>query len=233
MRTAGLPVRSALGTHLTDPATLDAVPFTFGGAGVVLGRQPDGALATVPLFRPEPTSVFLLGSTALAQLVAFRSLAVGASVAVESRRPGPWPGFAHLAAGSSGTMALAEGPVRGSGTATAPLLVVRDPDPGPDQPAGPAGWTTTLTVVGQLTPANRDALSGADLVLVQSATLAEARAVASALARPEAEQLVAALPEEDVGAVTRHGVRTWSSAPTSVERWLIGSVGRTPGSRRP
>ncbi|WP_181428940.1 hypothetical protein, partial [Modestobacter versicolor] len=96
---------------------------------------------------------------------------------------------------------------------------------------GPASWSTTLTVLGQLTADSRDLLAGADLVLVQSPTPAEARTVAAALARPEAELPLSRLDPEEIGAVTRHGVRTWSSAPTSVERWLIGAVDRRPPRR--
>jgi len=239
MRTTGLPARSTLGTSLTDAATLDAVQVPLGGAGVVLGRGADGRPQPVPLFRPEPTSVVVLGGTALAQLVAFRSLAVGARVLVSTADPARWTSFAHLGAGGSGDVRLLPRPVPAGGTADVPHLVVADgvlPDVAGQSTAdvpqeGPASWCTTLSVLGQLTDGSRDLLAGADLVLVQSPSAAEARAVAAALARPEAEALLGRLGPEEVGAVTRQGTRSWASAPTSVERWLIGAVDRPPVRR--
>jgi hypothetical protein len=236
MRATGLPAPSALGTSLTDAGTLDALLVPLGGAGVVLGRTTSGRPATVSLFRPEPTSVVLVGSRPLAQLIAFRSMAVGARVLVSTVDPARWTNVARLAAGSSGDVRLVPRPAGGPGTATVPHLVVADgvlPEDADQASGGPGSWSTTLTVLGQLTDGSRDLLAGADLLLVQSPSSAEARAVAAALARPEAEALLAGLGPEDVGAVTRHGVRTWASTPTSVERWLIGAVYRLPARLDP
>lgn len=219
---------SPLGTHLADRATAAAVTLRTGGSGVVLGRDGTGALATVSLFRPEPTTGVLVGGLPLAQLLAFRCLAVGAVVVVETSRPAAWQDFVHLSAGQTGsisTVARALDDV--AGTVDRPRLLLVDAEtPASAEPHRPTGWSTVVTAHDQLSQWSAPLLAGSDLALLQSLTSAEARTAASTLNLPDAARDMAGRPPGSVVVASRAGWRTVQVETTDVERWLVGDLAR-------
>jgi hypothetical protein len=217
-----------LGTHLADRATAAAVTLRTGGSGVVLGRDDSGGLAGVALFRPEPTTGVLVGGIALAQLVAFRSLAVGAAVVVETGRPAAWQAFVNLAAGSTGSITtVAHAPDEGPGTVDRPRLLVVDADsPASVEPHRPGGWSTVLTAHDRASSWNAPLLAGCDVALLHQLAPGEARVVATALNLPDAARALSGQPPGRVAVASRAGWRSVSVQLTEVERWLIRDLVR-------
>lgn len=216
----------ALDTHLADRATAAAVTLRTGGSGVVLGRDERGAPAAVALFRPEPTTGVLVGPLALAQLVAFRSLAVGAAITVETHRPATWQNFVRLAAGQTGhlrTVARAEDDE--PGTVDRPRLLLVDAESAAGVEAHrPGAWATVLTAHPQASSWNAPLLAAADVALLRSLSTAEARLVAGALNLPAATRPMTGADPGLLVVASRAGWRRLRIAPTDVEQWLIGDL---------
>jgi hypothetical protein len=223
---------SAVGTHLADESTVASLELTAGGAGVLLGADQQGALRALSLFRPEPTQALAVSGLALAQLLAFRSLAVGAQVVVETARPAAWQSFASLAAGTSGWIALVEQADTGrAGTSVAPQLTVLDHQASAATESRRAGiWGTVLTVHDQVSHWNAELLAAADVVLLQELNVAESRQVGKVLAVPPDQPALSALPPDVVTVATRAGMLSVQVRATSVEQWLIGPVLRRTGA---
>lgn len=64
--------------------------FPVSGCGQVVGADDRGRAVALPLFGPRAQRVELCGTLHLAQQVVLRSLALGASVRIYSRRPAAW-----------------------------------------------------------------------------------------------------------------------------------------------
>jgi len=221
-------VPQALDTHLADLPTAAAVTLRTGGSGVVLGTAPDGSTAGIALFRPEPTTAVAIGGLALAQLLAFRALAVGAQVLVETHRPAAWQTFVALSPGASGSTTLtphADDDVNGS-VHTPRLLVVDAQSAASAEPRRVGRWSTVLTAHDQLSSWNAPLLGTSDLSLLLAPTTTEARLAASALNLPDAARQLAGHPGTTVVVAHRGGWRTVQVSPTDVERWLVGSLER-------
>ncbi|KQS73747.1 hypothetical protein ASG41_03915 [Modestobacter sp. Leaf380] len=221
-------VPQALDTHLADLPTAAAVTLRTGGSGVVLGTAPDGGTASIALFRPEPTTAVAVGGLPLAQLLAFRALAVGAQVSVETRRPAAWQTFANLSPGATGSIVLtphADDDANGS-VHTPRLLVVDAQSAASAEPRRVGRWSTVVTAHDQLSSWSAPLLGTCDLSLLLSPSLAEARLAASALNLPDAARQLAGHPATTVVVAHRGGWRTVEVAPTDVERWLIGGLER-------
>lgn len=224
-----------LATHIAIGAESGAVPalaLQTGGGGLILGRGPDGSPLSVGVFRPEPTVIALVGGLPFAQLVAFRAVALGAQTRIRTGRPNGWQSFVNMAAGASGSIRLldplGEAP---TGSANAPALVILDNDSASSADTrSEAAWTTVLTVHDQLTQWNSGSLSDADLVVVQSLSLTEARLVGAALGRSDAERNLASLPVGTATVISRTIARTAQIVPTDIERWMIGPVERGVGT---
>ncbi|WP_344652035.1 hypothetical protein [Cryptosporangium japonicum] len=81
-------------THVVSGSG-SALSLRVGGDGVVLGHQQSAPLS-VRLFRSAHTRALFVGSPACAQLIAYRALATGAHVIVNTARPRVWaPIAAH------------------------------------------------------------------------------------------------------------------------------------------
>lgn len=199
-----------------------------GGAGLILGVDVDEKPVTIRLFRPEPTTAVAISGLALAQLLSFRALAIGAQILVQTPRPGAWDSFLHLSAGSTGAIGQVEqaGPNR-SGTANQPQLLLIDNDSSATTHHRPgASFATTLIVHDQLTQWNVDSLAGADMVLLQGLSMAEARLAGTALGIASPERELAGLPPDTVLLAARHSLRSSRVVQTSIEKWLIGPIMR-------
>jgi hypothetical protein len=220
----------ALDTHVADHATAAAVTLHTGGSGLLLGTAPDGAPATVRLFRPEPTSAVAVGGLPLAQLVAFRALAVAAHVLVETSRPGAWQTFVHLSAGTTGSIRLVQHAAdEQPGTVHRPRLLLVDAGASASaEPRRVARWATALTVHEQLNSWSAPLVGSSDLALLQALTPAEARLAATALNLPDGGRELTGRPADALVVARRGGWRAAHVQLTDVEQWLIGDLGRRP-----
>lgn len=223
-----VPPMTQMGSHVVHAEPAAGIAMHTGGAGVILGVDTDDNPVTIGLFRPEPTTVVAISGLALAQLLSFRALAVGAQILVQTPRPGAWESFVHLSAGSTGAIRQVEraGSNR-SGTPNQPQLLLIDNDSSATTQNRPgATFATTLTVHDQLTQWNVATLGGADMVLLQGLSLAEARLAGSALGITEPERALAGLPADTVVLVARKSLRVSRIVETSIEKWLIGPIAR-------
>lgn len=80
---------------------LDVLALLVGDDGVVIGVDAEGRPAVLGVNRPTPYEVTLIGGLWTAQVLALRTAATGARVAVETGRGQVWSGLAQAAAGSS------------------------------------------------------------------------------------------------------------------------------------
>lgn len=223
-----VPPITQMGSHVLHGEPAGTIAMHTGGAGLIIGLDKNDEPMTIGLFRPEPTTVVAISGLALAQLLSFRALAIGAQVLVQTPRPGAWESFVHLSAGSTGAIRQVERAGSDSaGTANRPNLVLIDNDSSATTQNRPgASFATVLTVHDQLTQWNEDSLVGADIVLLQGLTLAEARLAGSALGIANPERALAGLSGDEVVLVARHSLRTSRISLTSIEEWLIGPIAR-------
>ncbi|MFG1883793.1 type VII secretion protein EccE [Micromonospora sp. NPDC049102] len=209
--------------------TLDDWELTLGEAGMVVGTNRHGGAVTVRLFRPESTRVLLVGGVRAAQLVALRAMALGALVVVQTTRPRSWEPFVRGVGAPGGTIPLIPPgrPVAESvGTALRPLLLVVDAGPVPvETEPGPA-WRSTLVVRDELTPADVDTLSRADLAVLQPLHPAEAALAGSALGLGPSADWLTRSRDDMVAVVNRRALRWALLSPTPIEAQLIGRPAR-------
>lgn len=223
-----VPPFTQLGSHIVPAGPAAAIAMHTGGAGLILGVDTDEQAVTLGLFRPEPTTVVAISGLAFAQLLSFRALAIGAQILVQTPRSAAWDSFVALSAGSSGGIRQVEraGPTR-PGTANQPQLLLIDNDSSATTQHRPgASFATTLTVHDQLTQWNVASLGGADMVLLQGLSLAEARLAGTALGIASPEQALAGLAPDMVVLAARHSLRSSRIVETSIEKWLIGPIPR-------
>lgn len=143
------PMRAARGWHSRRPAPsigeFGRLSLPASWTGVVVGRDRHGDPLPVRLFRPAHTRSLLVGSLRCVQLLAFRSLAVGARVLVRTRRPRDWAVFARGTAVPQGSIVLAPPghPVEmPPGSPLSPLLIILDAGPATPPPLGHASAPT-------------------------------------------------------------------------------------------
>ncbi|MFI0791641.1 type VII secretion protein EccE [Micromonospora rubida] len=224
-----LPLASAAPGVSVDAATLDALELPVGEAGLMVGANRRGEAVTIRLFRPEGTRLMLVGGVRAAQLVALRAMALGARVAVRTTRPRAWERFARGVGTPGGQIpVLPPGRPVGGGPASPlrPLLLVVDAGPVPSA-AGPGpAWQSTLVVRDDLTPADADPLSRADLVVLQPLSPAEAALAGAALGLGGSADWLTRIREDMVAVVNRRSLRWALLSPTPIESQLIGRPGR-------
>jgi len=223
-----VPPLTQMGSHIVPAEPAAGIVMHTGGAGLILGVDENDKPITIGLFRPEPTTVVAISGLALAQLLSFRALAVGAQILVQTTRPGAWESFVRLSAGSTGAISQVErAGTNRSGTPNQPQLLLIDNDSSATIQHRPgASFATTLTVHDQLTQWNVASLSGADMVLLQGLSMAEARLAGSALGITAPERGLAGLPLDTVVLATRNALRSSRVVETSIETWLIGPIAR-------
>ncbi|MFF0371305.1 MULTISPECIES: type VII secretion protein EccE [unclassified Micromonospora] len=223
-----LPLALATPGAQSRPA-LDDWELTLGGAGMMVGTNRHGGAVTVRLFRPESTRVLLVGGVRAAQLVALRAMALGALVVVQTGRPRAWEPFVRGVGAPGGTIPLIPpGPpvADGVGTALRPLLLVVDAGPVPaDAEPGPP-WRATLVVRDELTPADVDALTRADLAVLQPLDATEAALAGTALGLGGSAEWLTRIRDDMVAVVNRRALRWALLSPTPIEAQLIGRPAR-------
>ncbi|MFI7539672.1 type VII secretion protein EccE [Actinoplanes sp. NPDC049599] len=216
----GRPSPDAARADLLDDLQLPIAP-----AGLMIGSNRRGEPVIARLFRPEQTRALLVGGVRCAQLVALRAMALGARVVVQTARPQAWEPFVRGAAVPGEAITVIP-PGRAveipPGSALHPLLVVVDIGPvGADNRPG-AGWQATLVVRDDFSPADADAASRADLVLVQPLRPEEAALVGAALGLGEAAKWLTQIRADMVGVINRRAVRWAMLSQTPIEAQLIG-----------
>ncbi|MEV4117766.1 type VII secretion protein EccE [Micromonospora sp. NPDC049645] len=209
--------------------SVDDWELSLGDAGMMVGTNRHGGAVTVRLFRPESTRVLLVGGVRAAQLVALRALALGALVVVQTVRPRAWEPFVRGVGAPGGTIPLlppGRSVADGVATALRPLLLVVDAGPvAADAAPGPP-WQATLVVRDELTPADVDALSRADLALLQPLNAAEATLAGAALGLGGSAEWLTRIRDDMVAVVNRRALRWALLSPTPIEAQLIGPPAR-------
>lgn len=225
---ATLPGITHMGVHRVAVGPADQLWLHVGAAGVILGVDDAQQPVAVAMFRPEPTAIVAVGGLAAGQLLAFRALAVGARITVETARPNAWQTFLQVAAGTSGAIVLATAPTPVTpGTANQPSLRLIDSQSSAASQSGAgAGYATTVTVHDQLTQWNASSLAGADLVISQRMSMTEARFAANALGSEELERALVSMEPDRVCLAARGSHRLIRIVPTEIESWLVGSLER-------
>jgi hypothetical protein len=180
--------------------------------------------------RPTPLDVVVVGSMWIAQLLALRTVAVGARVAVETARPPAWAPMAQAAGGGQQSVTVHEvrqlapqGP-----SVTSPVLVVRDCGARPPRSLlAPSPWQSLLTLLPFLGPDAPRLLGRADLVGLQRLSPEEAEIVTRVLRLPRA--VAAALPTLGDNVLlwcTKDRQQFVMTQPTEAETGLLGAPRR-------
>ncbi|HEY0700416.1 MAG TPA: type VII secretion protein EccE, partial [Micromonospora sp.] len=220
--------RPVSGTRLSASA-LDQLELPLGTAGLMIGANRHGAPVTARLFRAEATRVVLIGGVATAQLIALRAMGLGARIVVQTARPAAWEPFVRGAAAPGETISVvpAGRPAGGPpGTPLRPLLVVVDSGPVAVDPRPGPAWQTTLVLRDELTTVDVDAVSRADLVVLQPLRPDEAALAGAALGLGDSAGWLTRIRQDMVGVVNRRALRWALLSPTPIESQLIGPPGR-------
>lgn len=220
---------TAPGPRPLPTATMETLELPVGSAGLMIGANRHGAPVTARLFRAEATRVMLIGGVRAAQMLALRAMALGARVVVQTARPLAWEPFVRGASTPGESIALIP-PGRPVGGAPAnwlqPLLVVVDVGPVAADPRPGPAWQAVLVVRDELTTADVDALSRADLVVLQPLRPAEAALAATALGLGASAEWLTRIREDMVGVVNRRSLRWALLGTTPIESQLIGPPAR-------
>lgn len=218
-----LSVPSQLSAHITRQSALDHLELNTEGAGLLLGLNRQNAPVTARLFRPEPTKAVLVGGLGCAQLLAYRALALGVRVVIQSARAAAWERFAQEAGGGVGFIAPGM-TIEQPATSTFPQLVVIDVGPSVGELDAQAGsWRATLTVRDDLTAWDVDTLMRADVAILQPLNEVEAALAASALGMHEVQEWLTRI-RADMVTLASHGTVRWALlAPSPAEQQVVGS----------
>ncbi|MFD8548577.1 hypothetical protein [Streptomyces sp. NPDC059649] len=217
--------------HVLTAESLAALTLPVGDDGVIIGIDPQNQPAVLSLLRPTPLEVVLVGSMWMAQVLALRTVATGARVAVETARPPAWAQMAQNAGGGQQCVSVhdvrqiaPQGP-----SVSSPVLVVRDMGARPPRnQLAPSPWQSVLTVLPFLGPRSPQMLSRADLVGLQRLSPEEAEVVTRIMRLPE--QVGAVLPTLSDNAMLwcrRDGGHQFvMTQPTEAETNLLGGPRR-------
>ncbi|AOP49494.1 hypothetical protein [Streptomyces lydicus] len=217
--------------HVLTAESLATLTLPVGDDGVIIGIDPQNHPAVLSVLRPAPLEIVLVGSMWMAQVLALRTVATGARVAVETARPPAWAQMAQNAGGGQQCVSVhdvrqiaPQGP-----SVSSPVLVVRDMGARPPRnQLAPSPWQSVLTVLPFLGPRSPQMLSRADLVGLQRLSPEEAEVVTRIMRLPE--QVGAVLPTLSDNAMLwcrRDGGHQFvMTQPTEAETNLLGGPRR-------
>jgi len=209
---------------------LGSMALPVGDDGVVIGVDVQRQPVTLGVNRPAPFDVVLVGGLWMAQVIAFRTVATGARVAVETGRPQAWTTLAQAAGGGQPCVTIHEpGRVPPQGASVAgPVLIVRDC--GVQPPRGrvtSASWQSVLTLLPYLGRSAPRLLENADLVGVQRVSPQEAELIGRVLTVPGADVDVLPTLDDPVALwCTRRHRQFVMTEPTDAEAGLLGTPRR-------
>ena len=156
-------------SHEIHAEELGDTTLTLPPAGLVLGSGQAGALV-VRLFRSDPVRICVVSGGQLAQLIAYRALAVGAHVTVVTDAVAAWGRLVSaVPRGPAWLTVLPTGArVTAAGSLSRPSLVIdatRDHQALPRWEQG--AWQTFVSVQSDLEPADEPRLRSSDLLVAQ------------------------------------------------------------------
>lgn len=216
--------------HVVTTDEIAAISMPIGDDGVIIGTDTENQPAVLGLARPTPFDVCLVGGLWLAQVLALRSAATGARVAVETGRPQAWTQLAQAAGGGQQCVTVypvgrvpAQGP-----SVSSPVVLIRDCGVRP--PRGRVTslpWQAVLTVlpfVGEHAPRW---LAQAQLVGIQRISPQESEVVRETLGVPADHlQLLPTLSDNVALWCTRKHRKYVMTEPTDAENGLLGAARR-------
>lgn len=218
---------SRMGLHLANAAAFTGLDLLAGGSGLVVGRNRQGSTVTVKLFRPEPTRLMLVGGVRCAQLLAFRAMALGARLCIQTAREQEWDAYLRrCAVGRESAAFVPPGTQLPPATPTEPQLVLVDTGPSTPDQMMDAPWRATLVVRDELAGWDVDTMLRSDIVLMQRLTVPESAVAADALGLAEAQSWLPQIHPEMVGVISKGRLQWVLLSLTSTERSLIGSAAR-------
>ncbi|WP_030657560.1 MULTISPECIES: hypothetical protein [Streptomyces] len=216
--------------HALPVEQLDALTLPIGDDGVVVGVNNEGQPAILGVNRPTPYDIVLIGGLWTAQVLALRSAATGARVAVETGRPQAWMQMVHaMGGGQNGLSVYDVGRVPPQGaSAGTPVLVVRDCGMRPPRGRVVSGpWQSVLTLLPYLSPVAPRLLRQARLAGIQRVSPDEAAELGRTmgLSRTEVESLPG-LPDGVTLWCTDRDRQYVLTQPTDAEIGLLGTPRR-------
>ena len=216
-------------TPVRTPTLLDTLDLPIGVAGLMVGTDRHGTSLAVRLFRAEATRVALIGGVRAAQLVTLRAMALNARVVVQTARPQAWEPFARGVSAPGGTIAVVppDRPLDGpAATPLQPLLLVLDAGPVAAAARPAPGWQADLVVRDEMSAADIDLVSHADLVILQPLRPDEAALAGSALSLGGSAEWLSRIRSDMVAVVNRRALRWALLSMTPIESQLIGPPAR-------
>lgn len=216
--------------HVLPAEALGGLSLPVGEDGIVVGVDPQNQPAVLSLLRPKPLDVVLVGSMWMAQLLALRTVAVGARIAVETARPPAWGQMAQAAGGGQQCVSVhdvrqiaPQGP-----SVSSPVLVMRDCGAQPPRnQLAPSPWQTVATLLPFIGPKAPRLLARAGLVGLQRLSPQETEVVSRIMRLPR--DVAAALPSLSDNAMlwcTRDHQQFVLVQPTDAETGLLGAARR-------
>lgn len=214
--------------HTLALSDLDALSLPIGDDGVLAGVDAENRPQLLSLHHPAPYEVLLIGGLWTAQVLALRTAATGARVAVETGRAQVWTNLVQ-ATGSDAIGLHDVGRIPPLGpTVGSPVVVVRDCGVRP--PRGRVTsqpWQSVLTLLPYYSQAAPRLLRSAALVGVQRVAPEEAQQIGRFMQ----------LPAQDIEALSTlgDGVTLWCTRaerqytvtnPTDAESGLLGVARR-------
>ncbi|MYU04065.1 hypothetical protein GTY81_09220 [Streptomyces sp. SID8366] len=218
------------GRHTLSAQLLDTLALPIGDDGVVAGVDAEGQPAVLGINRPTPYDVVLIGGLWTSQVLALRSAATGARVAVETGRPHAWMQMVHaMGGGQNGLSVYDVGRVPPQGaSAGTPVVVVRDCGMRPPRGRVVSGpWQSVLTLLPYLSPVAPRLLRQARLAGIQRVSPDEAAELGRTmgLTRTEVESLPG-LPDGVTLWCTDRDRQYVLTQPTDAETGLLGTPRR-------
>ncbi|WP_333778911.1 hypothetical protein [Streptomyces sp. IBSBF 3136] len=216
--------------HVLSPEQADTLALPIGDDGVVAGVDAEGQPAVLGINRPTPYDVVLIGGLWTAQVLALRTAATGARVAVETGRPQAWMQMVHAMGGGQNGLAVYEVgrvPPQGASAGT-PVLVVRDCGMRPPRGRVVSGpWQSVLTLLPYLSPVAPRLLRQTRLTGIQRVSPDEAAELGRTmgLSRTEVDSLPG-LPDGVTLWCTDRDRQYVMTQPTDAEIGLLGTPRR-------
>ncbi|MFG3048018.1 hypothetical protein [Streptomyces sp. NPDC048202] len=216
--------------HALPVEYADTLTLPIGDDGVVAGVDAEGRPAVLGVNRPTPYDMVLIGGLWTAQVLALRTAATGARVAVETGRPQAWMQMVHaMGGGQNGLSVYDVGRVPPQGaSAGTPVLVVRDCGMRPPRGRVAAGpWQSVVTLLPYLSPVAPRLLRQARLTGIQRVSPDEAAELGRTmgLSRAEVESLPG-LPDGVTLWCTDRDRQYVLTQPTDAETGLLGNPRR-------
>ncbi|MFJ5228013.1 hypothetical protein [Streptomyces sp. NPDC088400] len=216
--------------HSLSADQLEALTLPVGDDGVVIGVDAGNKPAVLGINRPTPYDITLIGGLWTAQVLALRTAATGARIAVETGRGQTWTALAQTAGGGQPCVTLHDvGRVPPQGaSAGSPVVVVRDCGMRP--PRGrvvSAPWQSVMTLLPYLSPVAPRLMEKSGLVGIQRVSPDEALQIGRIMNLPQAET--------EALSTLSDGVTLWCTArdrqfvmtqATDAETGLLGSARR-------